>query len=196
MTNPIVVGTDGSPSAERAVEWAAAEAGRRRCRCRSCTPPSRASTGSPSPRKPCVPAHSPTPTNTSSCAPGIDGSSASRNACTCSRRLPGCRVRTVGASRCPAGTWRRCGRSRYLMGAPMARFATVITIGSPRPCLKVPLSYCAAPRRRLAASSSVDSQTGCLPRPPCEAPPGHRSPRTGTLRQALGPRRCRAPPPC
>jgi nucleotide-binding universal stress UspA family protein len=32
MTNPIVVGTDGSPSAERAVEWAAAEAARRRCR--------------------------------------------------------------------------------------------------------------------------------------------------------------------
>jgi nucleotide-binding universal stress UspA family protein len=29
MTNPIVVGTDGSPSAERAVEWAAAEAVRR-----------------------------------------------------------------------------------------------------------------------------------------------------------------------
>jgi nucleotide-binding universal stress UspA family protein len=31
MTNPIVVGTDGSPSAERAVEWAAAEVARRRC---------------------------------------------------------------------------------------------------------------------------------------------------------------------
>lgn len=31
MTNPIVVGTDGSPSAERAVEWAAAEAARRGC---------------------------------------------------------------------------------------------------------------------------------------------------------------------
>ena len=29
MTNPIVVGTDGSPSADRAVEWAAAEAVRR-----------------------------------------------------------------------------------------------------------------------------------------------------------------------
>jgi nucleotide-binding universal stress UspA family protein len=32
MTNSIVVGTDGSPSAERAVEWAAAEAERRGCR--------------------------------------------------------------------------------------------------------------------------------------------------------------------
>jgi nucleotide-binding universal stress UspA family protein len=32
MTKPIVVGTDGSPSADRAVEWAAAEADRRRRR--------------------------------------------------------------------------------------------------------------------------------------------------------------------
>src|SRR4029079_7006934 len=32
-----------------------------------------------------------------------------------------------------------------------------------RACLEVPLSYCAAPRRRLAALSSVDSQTRLPP---------------------------------
>ena len=58
---PIVVGTDGSPRADVAVEWAAEEAGRTGRPCTFSTPPNAGPATCPSTRRPACPSPSPRP---------------------------------------------------------------------------------------------------------------------------------------